>query len=57
MRRCVLGCSPIAKFLDEDTRRHLCANHREEFEKVEAGEELPREAAGDNEVELAKTET
>ena len=40
MRRCVFGCSPVAKFLDED--RHLCSNHRDEFDEVEEKEEVPQ---------------
>ena len=41
LRRCVLGCDPIAKFLDEDKRGHLCANHREEFSKDEEPAVVP----------------
>ena len=38
MRRCTLGCDPIARFLDEDKRLHLCANHREQFDRQEEKE-------------------
>ena len=46
MRRCTLGCDPIARFLDEDKRLHLCANHQEEFERREEKEtpEVPPQA-------------
>ena len=34
MRRCGLSCGPVAKFLDEDPRNHLCVAHQEEFSGV-----------------------